>query len=77
MSLNNCEINLFLSWSENCLISAVTWAAVFIITDAKLYVPVVTFSTQDNLTLLRQLKLGFNWISWNKHKPKVLTKAQY
>ena len=53
MSLNNCEINLFLTWSENFLISAATWAAIFIITDAKLYVPVAILSTQDKLTLLK------------------------
>ena len=32
--------------------------SVFTITDIKLYVPVVTLSTQDNLKLLKQLKSG-------------------
>ena len=31
----------------------------FAITDAKLYVPVVTLSTQDNAKLVQQLKSGF------------------
>ena len=31
----------------------------FEITKTKLYVPVVTLSTQDNAELLQQLKLGF------------------
>ena len=31
----------------------------FEITETKLYVPVVTLSTQDNAKLLQQLKLGF------------------
>ena len=31
----------------------------FEITKTKLYVPVVTLSTQDNAKLLQQLKLGF------------------
>ena len=33
--------------------------ATFSITDTKLYVPVVTLSTQDNAKLLEQLKSGF------------------
>ena len=39
----------------------------FTITDTKLYVPVVTLSTQDNAKLLEQLKSGFKkTINWNK-----------
>ena len=48
MPLNNCEINLILTWSENCVIFSATRATKFEITDAKLYVPVVTLSTQEN-----------------------------
>ena len=48
MPLNNCEINLILTWSENCVIFSATGATKFEITDAKLYVPVVTLSTQEN-----------------------------
>ena len=47
----------------------------FKITDTKLYVPVVTLSTQDNAKLLQQLKSGFNRIiNWNKYlsKPELL-----
>ena len=52
MPLINCEITLDLSWSENCVIVATNVAAqatTFSITDTKLYVPVVTLSTQENL----------------------------
>ena len=42
MPLINCEINLFLTCSENCVISSATRATKFKITDTKLYVPVVT-----------------------------------
>ena len=55
MSLINCEITFDLNWSENCVIvatNAVTQATTFSITDTKLYVPVVTLSTQDNAKLL-------------------------
>ena len=56
MPLINCDINLTLTWSEKCVISSVTEATRFKITDTKLYVPVVTLSTQDNTKLLQQLK---------------------
>ena len=61
MPLINCEINLILTWSANCVISnaAVNQATTFAITYTKLYVPVVTLSTQDNAKLLKQLKSGF------------------
>ena len=42
--------------------------ATFTITDTKLYVPVVTLSTQDNTKLIEQLKSGFKGtIIWNKY----------
>ena len=50
MPLINCEINLILAWSENCVIVCTKVAnqnATFAITDTKLYVSVVTLSTQD------------------------------
>ena len=60
MPLINCEINLILTWSEDYVISSVTGATKFK-ADTKLYVPVVTFSTQDNA------KLAFKrTINWNK-----------
>ena len=49
MSLINCEINLILTWSVYLIaLSNDTKAATFVITDKKLYVSVVTLSTQDN-----------------------------
>ena len=74
MSLINCEINLILTWSTNCVIVSTNVAhqnATFEITDAKLYVPVVTLSTQDNSKLLQLLKSGFKRvINWNKYSSK-------
>ena len=49
--------------------------ATFEITNTKLYVLVVTSSTQDNAKLLQKLKLGFKRvINWNKYvsKPELL-----
>ena len=62
MPLINCEINLTLTWSTNCVIISTNVAnenATFEVTDTKLYVPVVTLSTQDNSKLRQQLTSGF------------------
>ena len=75
MPLINCEVNLILTWSSTCVITNSTNARRFSITDTKLYVPVITLSTQDNSKLLQQLKSGFKRvINWNKYlsKPELL-----
>ena len=59
MPLMNCEVSLILTWSSTCVITNSIGAGAFEITDTKLYVPVVTLSTQDNSKLLQQLKSGF------------------
>ena len=59
MPLINCEVNLILTWSKDCVITNSDGEAKFVITDTKLYVPVVTLPTQDNAKLLQQLKSGF------------------
>ena len=56
MPLINCEINLILTWSEDCVICSGNGKTKFKITDAKLYVPVVILSTEENAKLLQQLK---------------------
>ena len=53
MPLINCEINLTLNWSENCVLSNDTKATTFATADTKPYVPVVTWSTQDNENCLK------------------------
>ena len=78
MALINCEVNLILTWSSNCVLIAPAiqnQAATFEITDTKLYVPVVTLSTQENTKFFQQLKSGFKRvINWNKYlsKPELL-----
>ena len=52
MPLINCEVNLIVTWSSTCVITNSTGAGRFETTDTKLYVPVVTLSTQDNSKLL-------------------------
>ena len=75
MPLINCQVNLILTWSSTCVITNSTGAGTFAITDTKLYVPVVTLSTQENTKILQQLKSGFKRvISWSKYlsKPELL-----
>ena len=72
MSLINREINLILAWSANCVIFSTAIAnqsVTFTITETKLYVPVVTLFTHNNVKLLDQLKSGFKRIiSWSKYQ---------
>ena len=77
MPLINCEVNLILTWSKDCVISSATGETKFKITETKLYVPVVTLSTQDNAKLLQQLKSGFKrTINWNKYESEIKTSAR-
>ena len=51
MPLINYEVHPDLNWSKNCVIvtNNEDIATTFSVTDTKLYVPVVTLSTHDNL----------------------------
>ena len=73
--LINCEVEIILTWTKNCVLADMTVRAVgnnndppaivaptgleFKITDKKLYVPVVNLSKEDDIKLLEQLKSGF------------------
>ena len=57
--LINCEVNLILTWYEDCVIvytNIANQVATFAIIETNLYVSVVTLSTQDNAELLPRLK---------------------
>ena len=76
--LINCEDELILAWSEDCVIINTNIAnqnPTFTITETSLYVPVVTWSNQDNAKLLPQSKFGFKRIvSWNDlHKTTIIS----
>ena len=77
MLLILCESNLILNWSGTCFIIDAPIAnqePTFTIT--KLYVPVVTLSTQDNAKILQQLTSGFRrTINWNKISFKSSSRA--
>ena len=76
--LINCEIDLILTWSENCVltskatrdadpdanpaIAAINANVTIKIKDAKLYVPVVTLPNEKEKILLKRLRTGFKRI---------------
>ena len=77
MPLINCEVELLLTWSKDCVITNSKGEEKFPITETKLYVPVVTLSTQDNAELIQQLKSGFKrTINWNEYESSVKTFAR-
>ena len=69
LPLINCKIHLELNWNNNCVMygadsytdgdNANDRETKFQITSTKLYVPVVTLSTKDNINLTKQLNEGF------------------
>ena len=72
MPLVNCEVDLILKWSKDCVITNSTGKGKFAITDTKLYVTVVTLSPKDNEKLLQQLKSALKkTISWNKYETSI------
>ena len=69
LPLINCKAELSLKWYENCILASAGMAAIFAITDTKLYVPVVTLKTGDNAKLSELLSKGFERsVYWNKYK---------
>ena len=80
MPLINGEVSPFLTWSSTFVIINSTGNGDFESEDAKLYVPVVTLSIQDNSKLLQQLKSGLRrTINWKKHQsnPKTYERKRY
>ena len=73
MPLINCKIKLNLTWKKECVLSNQDGNAVFIISDTKMYVPVVTLSKEDNKDFIEQQNKGFQRsIYWNEYKTKEL-----
>ena len=73
MPLINCKIKLNLIWKKKCILSTDAGDAVFVITDTKMYVPVVTLSKEDNKDFIEQRNKGFQRsIYWNEYKTKEI-----
>ena len=71
MPLIKCKVELSLKWIENCVLTTTANAnkTTFEITDAKLYIPIVTLSAEDNAKLSKLLSEGFKrTIYWNEYK---------
>ena len=79
MPLINCKIELSLKWVENCVLTSAAIGtnanttgadtATFKITDAQVYVAIVTLSAEDNAKLSKLLGEGFKRpVYWNKYK---------
>ena len=80
MSLVNCEINFQLTYSKKNALAAgtaVNQIPKLRITNKKLFVPVVTLSTQENIKLIKQLESDFKrTINWHKYHSKKSIQAQ-
>ena len=98
LPLINCEIELDLKWTTNCVMSEIprtcrvvnpnadpvvyevattTIGATFQGSNAKLYVPFVTLSINDNFNFLENIRQGFRrTISWNQHRSEITTQPK-
>ena len=69
MPLINCKVEFPLKWHPNYVLCNLVGASTFTITDAKLYAPIVTLSTEDNAELSELLSGWFKRpLCWNKYK---------
>ena len=79
-AINQLQSYLELNWIETCILSNLGEFEKFKITGAKLYVPIVTLSTKDNVNLTKQLSDGFKrsvcWNSFQTTHPKVIEKRE-
>ena len=90
MPLINCELSLILTWSGECVITSMErrvitntqrdpspTGATFKITDTKLYLPVVTLSTENDKKLLEQSRTGFKrTIKRNKYRSEMTNETK-
>ena len=62
----NAKLHFELNWAKDCVMSNVATATTFKTISTKLYVPVVTLPTKENVKLTKQLSKGFKRsIFWN------------
>ena len=73
--LINCEVELILNWSKNCVLTDMTainnapTGLEFQITDTRLYIPVVSWSKENDKKLLEQIISGIKrTVKWNKYR---------
>ena len=69
--LINCKIHLELNWTKDCVMSTIA-DTTFKITNTKLYVPIVTLSSKDNVKVVKLSEEGFKRpVYWNEHQTKI------
>ena len=74
MPLINCNIHLELNWNKDCVKSTIADTTLKI-TNTKLYVPIVTLSSKDNVKLVKLLEEGFKRpVYWNEYQTKIETR---
>ena len=83
-------MSLILTWSKECVITSMERRvktntrrdtapanATFQITNTKLYIPVITLSTENDKRLLEQLRTEFKrTIKWNKYRSKMTNQSK-
>ena len=82
MPLIKSKIHLELNWNDNCAMYGTEANAdgndretTFKITSTKLYIPIVTLSTKDNVNFTKQLNEKFeSSVHWNEYKSKKESK---
>ena len=76
MPLINCKVHLELNWTKDCVMSNIAGVTTFQVTSTKLYVPIVTLSTKDDVSLAKQLTEGFRRLVYcNEYKSKIETRT--
>ena len=69
MPLIDCKVELSLTWNPNCVMSTLVGNSTFTITDAKVYVSIVTLSAEKHAVLSKLLSEGFKRpVYYNKYK---------
>ena len=70
MLLINYKFHPELNWNKDFITSTI--ATIFKITNTKLYVPIVTLSSKDNVKLVKLLEEGFKRpVYWNEYQTKI------
>ena len=68
MPLINCKIHRELKWTRDSVMSTIA-DRTFEIINTKLYVPIVTLSSKDNVKLVKLLEEGFKRsVYWNEYQ---------
>ena len=74
MPLISFKIHLELDWTKDCIMVTIV-DTIFKITNTKLYVPIVTLSSKDNVKLVKLLEEGFKRrVSRNEYQTKIVSR---